>query len=108
MNVPLISLTNLNSLWHKPGRTFISLFVNKESRLVYSIKPATFALKNEYNYFSSQHPDSAIFYIDMDSKAENGDLVFVRDIKKQKFKVIDWSQSIRNSIIGVVTEVFRS
>jgi hypothetical protein len=107
MNIPLISWEDLNNFWLKPGRAFVSMLINKKkSRLVYSIKPATFALKNEHKHFSYQHPENTLFYIGMDSEAQKENLVLIRDIKKQAFRIVNVNETYKKAVIGVVIEVF--
>ena len=112
MNIPLFSSKDLCDFRHNPALMLFRAIMNNTScKLIYSIKSATFAVKNEKQSFTDEHPENTIFYINMDKKPHIQDMVLAIDIKKQCFNVLClredyYNKNHRDSIVGVIVEVF--
>jgi hypothetical protein len=106
MNIPLMSLEDLNSFWLKPRRTFVNLFINKKQRMVLAKKSATFAIEN---FLDKQYSEKALFYVDMDAEPKENELVFIIDVRNDQFKIIRYGNMFykiaEEAIIGVIVDI---
>jgi hypothetical protein len=109
MNIPLMSLEDLNSFWLKPRRTFVNLFINKKQRMVFTKKSATFAIENENNFLDTLYPEKALFYVNMDTEPKENELIFIIDVRNDQFKIIRYGNMFykiaEDAIIGVIVDI---
>jgi hypothetical protein len=114
MNIPLFSSKDLINFRRNPALMLFKAITNNVTcKLTYSIKEATFAIKNEEQNFTDTHPENTIFYINMDKEPHIQDMVLAIDMNKKRFNVLClqedyYNNNHKDSIMGVVVDVFLS